>query len=83
MASVSSLATSFGRTESLSSEHLFKDETGERDLGCEYLKGMFKELAVFLFKIHTMPSASVFACLFQYAHWQHYKFVNKSQQKLY
>lgn len=55
MASVSSLATSFGRTESLSSEHLFKDETGEKDLGCEYLKGMFKELAVFLFKIHTPP----------------------------
>ena len=48
MASVSSLATSFGRTESISSEHLFRDETGEKDLGCEYLKGMFKELAVSL-----------------------------------
>ena len=38
--SPSSLATSFGRTESLSSEHLFKVESD----GCASSKGRFKEL---------------------------------------
>ena len=45
--SPSSLATSFGRTESLSSEHLFRDEAD----GCaSSSKGTFKEFCISVHK---------------------------------
>ena len=49
-ASMSSLATSFGRADSLSSEHLFKAE------GCENQQGMLPVLLLYLFNILNKSS---------------------------